>query len=117
MLTEEVGKRMLGHFLHTIAGISDKEYQRRVWIRIEGPEVGDFTETVCKFFDMDEPVLNNYKICGLTGAQYLILKQFTDVFRSFSDEHSYEPDFIDTSEWDEITKMAADVLKAFDYKP
>ncbi len=107
---------MLENLLYIIEGISDKEYQKRVWLRGEGPEVDDFTETVCNFFDFGEPVLNNYKNCGLTQNQHLILKQFADIFRSFSEEFSHPIEFIDTPEWDEITKMAAEVLKAFDYK-
>ena len=52
---------ILANFLETIEGISDKEYQKRVWIRGEGPEVDDFTETVCHFFDDGDPILKKYK--------------------------------------------------------
>jgi hypothetical protein len=93
-----------------------KEYQKRVWIRGEGPEVNDFDETVCEFFDNGNPVLNEYKECGITDSQYQILMRFRDRFRAFADEHSYEPLFIDTHEWNAIVDMAKEVLKAFDYK-
>jgi hypothetical protein len=113
MLADETRKRMLVNFLQTIKWISDKEYQKRVWIRGEGPEVNDFDETACYFFDNVEPVLKEYKKCGITKSQYQILKKFRDKFNAFSDEHSYEPEFIDTPEWNEITEMAKVVLKAF----
>ena len=115
MLTDETRKRMFANFLQTIKWISDKEYQKRVWIRGKGSEVNDFDETACYFFDNVDPVLKEYKKCGITKSQYKILKKFRDTFNTFSDEHSYEPEFIDTPQWDEITKMAKDVLKAFNY--
>jgi hypothetical protein len=39
-------KQILASILETIKGISDKEYQKRVWIRGEGTEVDDFDETL-----------------------------------------------------------------------
>jgi len=116
MLTKEVGKRMLNNLLEVILGISDKEYQKKVWIRGEGPEIDDFTETVCKFFDIGDPVLSEYRKCDITEKQHEILKKFRNKFRDFSDEHSYEPAFIDTAEWNEITEMAKKVLQEFDYQ-
>ena len=114
MLTYEVGKRMLRNTLQAVDWISDKEYQKRVWIGGEGPN--DFDETTCHFFDNGDPVLREYKLCDITESQYQILKEFRDKFRAFSDEHNYEPTFIDTPEWDEITKMAKKVLQAFDFQ-
>ena len=114
MLTHEVGKKMLRNALQAVEWISDKAYQKRVWIGGGGPN--DFDETACHFFDNGDPVLSEYKKCGITNDQYLILKKFSDKFRAFSDEHSYEPTFIDTPEWNEITEMAKEVLKIFDYK-
>jgi hypothetical protein len=58
----------------------------------------------------------NYKLCDITENQYHILKEFRDKFLIFSDENSYEPAFIDTPEWDEITKLAKEVLQAFNYQ-
>ena len=50
MLTNESKKQILEFFLEIVEGISDKDYQGRVWIRGEGPECDDFDETVCNFF-------------------------------------------------------------------
>lgn len=116
MLTNEDRKRILNSVLETIVGISDKEYQKRVWIRGEGPEVDDFDETRCFFFDDGDPLLENYKAFGLSETQYHLLKKFRDKFRIFSDKHNWPPEFIDTPEWDQITRMAKEVLVAFDYK-
>lgn len=114
MLTHEVAKKMLKNTLQAIEWISDKAYQRRVWIGGEGPN--DFDETACYFFDNIDPLLNEREKCGLTMNQYQSLKDFRDKFRTFSDENSFELLFIDTSEWCEIVETAKEVLMEFDYK-
>jgi len=72
---------------------------------------------VAVFFDDGALVFENYKDFWIAENQYQILKIFWDKFDIFADNNDWPPYFIDTPEWDEITKMAAEVLKAFDYKP
>ncbi len=114
MLADEDKKYVLNEYLRNIHHISDKEYQRRAWIRGEPPGT-DFDEAVCQFIDIGDPILENYKDFSITDNQYQILKRFRDRFRSFSDENYWPPEFIDTPEWNEITEMATAVLKAFNY--
>lgn len=109
-------KQILISVLETIHGISDKEYQKRVWIRGEGPECDDFTETACHFFGDGDPMLENYKDFGITESQYEILKKFRDEFRSFSKNHDLPPDFTDDPEWGKIMELAKEVLEAFNYQ-
>lgn len=98
-------------------GISDMDYQQRVWIRAEGPECDDFCETVNNFFNYCCAILNDYQFYGLTEIQYVFLKEFSDQFDVFSREHpGSELEFIDSPEWHRITEMAKEVLKVFDYK-
>lgn len=101
--------------LETVETISNKDYQRRIWIEGKGPEVDDFDEACCNFFGDGNPLIQNHKAFGITEAQYQILKDFRNVFRAFSNEHYSPEEFIDTAEWAEIVKMADKVLKAFDY--
>jgi hypothetical protein len=108
--------QILNSVLETIKGISDKEYQKRVWIRGEGPEVDDFDETTCNFLQDGNGVIQNYIDFGLTEAQYQLLKKFRKEFKLFSDENDFPEEFIDTPEWARIINLAKDVLKAFDYK-
>lgn len=117
-LSEEDKKYILNEHLRNISHIANKEYQKRVWIRGEGPEVDDFDETVCHFFDDGDPVLEKYKEYNITEKQYQLLVQFRDSFESFIDgPRPYLPeDFINTPEWEQIMNLAEDVLKAFDYK-
>jgi hypothetical protein len=114
-ITDEDRKYILSEFLRNISHISDHEYQIRVWIQGEGPEVNDFDETVCHFFDDGDPILKNYKEYGITDSQYRLLMEFRDQFKSFSDEHDLPEEFIDTAEWKRIMEKARDVINAFNY--
>ena len=116
MLTNEAKKQILISILETIESISDKDYQQRVWIRGEGPEVDDFDETCCNFFGDGDPLLENYEDFGITDSQYRILKKFRDKFRIFSDENNWPQEFIDTPEWERIMDLAKGVLEAFNYQ-
>ena len=98
-----------------VSHVSDKDYQRRIWIRGEGPECDDFDETCCNFFGDADPLLENYTDYGITNAQYQILKKFRDQFYEFSRDNDWPSYFIDTPEWTKITEMAKEVLNAFNY--
>jgi hypothetical protein len=96
--------------------MTDKEYQTRVWIHAKGPECQAFGDAVCDFFDIGDPILDQYKDFGLTDKQYQLLKKFRDAFRIFSDDNDFPELFIHTPEWTKITEMAKEVLKAFNYQ-
>ena len=108
-------KQILISFLRNIRDISDKNYQKRVWIRGEGPECDSFDETCCHFFDDGDPILNRYQDYGINSMQYAILSKFRDEFRVFSDDNDWPEIFIDTPEWARIMEMAKGVLEAFNY--
>ncbi len=116
-LSDKVKKQILINILKVIKRISDKEYQKRVWILGEGPEVDDFDETCCNLFDDYDcnSIIENYKDFEITEPQKKLLKKFRDKFRTFSDENFWPPEFIDTPEWAKITEMAEDVLKSFSH--
>ena len=109
-------KYTLSEFLRHLSHMQDKEYQRRTWIRNEGPECQAFDDAVCDFFDIGDPVLDDYKNFGITEIQYNLLKKFRKEFKAFSDENDWPEEFIDTPEWERIMSLAKGVLKAFDYQ-
>jgi len=102
-------------FIRIMDHISDKDYQKRVWIRGEGPEVDDFDETVCHFSQEGDGIIEKYKDFGLTEHQCQLLKKFRDEFRIFADNNDFSEIFIDTPEWARIMALAKSVLKAFNY--
>jgi len=118
-LSDESKKQIIEVFLETIESISDIEYQKRVWIRGEGPECDDFDETACFFLEDSDPILENYKDFNITDSQYSLLKKLADAFENFSDTigEDYLPqDFLSFPEWEKIVEMAKEVLQAFNYQ-
>lgn len=109
-------EQILKSFLDNLWRISNKEYQKRIWIEGRGPEWHDFDEAVCDFFDDGDSIIEKYKDFKITDIQRQLLVHFRDVFEVFSDTHSWAPTFIDTPEWETIMRMAKEVLKAFNYK-
>ena len=114
--TIKIKKQVLDNFLQNLYFISDKEYQKRVWIEARGPEVHDFDEAACDFFDLGECIFNNHESYGITDNQYNLLIKFRNEFEAFSDKNNWPDDFIDTPEWAKIMEMAKEVLKAFNYQ-
>jgi hypothetical protein len=114
MFSDKTKKKILQGFLETIEWISDKEYQKRAWIRGEPPGT-DFDETVNYFFLEGDELLEKYKEFKITDQQYQVLKKLRDQFYDFSEENNWPAEFIETSEWGQIIKLAKDVLKAFNY--
>lgn len=109
-------KQVVQEFLQNLYRISDKEYQKRIWIEGAGPECHDFDEAVNDFFGDGEPILANYQNYGLSESQHRALQKFYDEFKIFADDNDFPEEFIDTPEWDKIRAMAKEVLKAFHYK-
>ncbi|MEI8300849.1 MAG: hypothetical protein WCG10_04465 [Chlamydiota bacterium] len=116
MLTEENKKDIINAFINVFIRIRDVDYQKRIWVRCEGPECDDFDETACDFFGDCDAILEHYQDFGITEHQYRLLKKFRDVFDTFCDDNDYPEEFIDTLEWDNITKLAQEVLIAFNYQ-
>lgn len=114
-LTDKDKKNLLKELLRTFAGIADKEYQRRVWIKGEGPECDDFTETVCQLYEEGESVLEDYKSFGITDLQHHLIINFLKEFRYFACENNYPEEFIDTLKWEKFITMAKEILVTFDY--
>ena len=112
----KIRKQILDSFLENLKDISDKEYQKRVWIKGHGPECDDFTETVCDFFDLGEYIFDNYKGYPITEQQQKLLDKFRKEFKAFSEKNDFPEEFIETPEWERIMNLAKEVLKAFNYQ-
>ncbi len=116
VLSEEDRKYILNEHLRNISRIADKKYQTRIWIRGEGPEVDDFDETVCHFFDDGDPILKSYKEYNISEEQHRLMMELRSNFEAFSDQNDLPEEFIDSLAWKEIMEMAREVLKAFHFR-
>lgn len=110
-LSESDRNDIIKGYINIVTRISDVEYQKRVWIRGEGPECDDFDETTCQFFDVSDPMLQDTK--NFKFPQLALLKEFSDNYRKFSEENYWPPEFINTVEWKKIIRMAKGVLQYF----
>jgi hypothetical protein len=120
MLNREIRDQILNSLLQNITAISDKEYQMRIWIQGEGPEVDDFDETACNFFQDVRGVLSQYRAFGINKTQYTILMRFMELFDRFCNQYAIhyvdENQFINTTEWQQIVDEAKKVLEVFNFK-
>ncbi len=119
-LTNEIKKQILKEFIKIFARIADKDYQKRVWIKAEGLECDDFDETSNQLLEAGDAILSDYKEFNISDYQYHLLTKFWKEFTEFSNgprRIKYFPeDFVDTPEWEKITEMAKEILKAFNYQ-
>jgi hypothetical protein len=103
-------------FLKLIFFISDKDFQKRVWIKGIGPERIDYDETIEFFFADVAQIIHNYEEYGINENQYQLLKEFYHLLDDFSDKNYIPFEFIDTPEWQHVVDEAKKVLEAFNYK-
>src|SRR5579871_2566870 len=109
-------KEVVRGFLQNIYCISNKEYQKRIWIEGAGPECHSFDEAVNDFFGDGDPILENYQDYGLTKVQFELLQKFRDEFNIFQKRNHFPEEFIDSPEWAKIMDSAKEVLKVFNYQ-
>lgn len=115
-LGEEEKKHTLNEYLRNISHLQDTGYQSRIWIKNEGPECQAFDDAVCDFFDIGDPILQDYKDFGITENQYILLKELRDEFYGFVKKNHFPEEFIDTPEWAKIMALAKEILTAFNDK-
>ena len=115
-LNNKEKKHTFNEYLRHISHITDKDYQKRIWIRGEGPECQAFDDAVCDFFDIGDPILDDYKEFGITNSQYELWVRLRNEFKEFSRRHDFPQEFIDTPEWAKIMKLAKEVLELFNYQ-
>jgi hypothetical protein len=113
-------KQILKTFLENLDGLSDPNYQERVWVNGLGPECSSFKDDICDYFDYSEGILQDYKLFGLSSNQWQALNEFDKKLRIFCDTI---PEIVDEKEeillnpkWHVIQQMAKEVLRAFNYK-
>lgn len=109
--------------LSVVKVIQDVEFQKRVWLRGEGPEFSSFGETICQFFDdfdADGLLARSPKESGLSEIQYAKLKEFCDRLSEYSGQTQKFPvpaDILADPRWLGICLMAGHVLDAFKISP
>lgn len=116
-LTNAENKQWVKLLLKVISHVADEEYQRRVWFSAVGPEVDNFEETVNHFGDIVRSILEKNKEYRLSETQYKLIDKLWKSLRNYYPEpDDQDIEFISSPEWQQMIKMAQEVLKAFHYQ-
>jgi hypothetical protein len=104
--------------LEVIRNLADEEYQERVWVRGNGPEVDSSTEAVCRLVDdydlatfLDEAAKNAW-----VSKDQIAALQRLDVALARDASNGEDPDDatrIQSPGWKKIRKLAKATLEAF----
>jgi len=96
--------------------LSDEEFQRRVWVRGEGPEVSSHTEFMCGLFDdysFDSFLDESWSEFGFSQNLHDQLQKIRTQLNQYLEQHPLLEDaaIVDDPSWREISQMGAIALK------
>lgn len=100
--------------IQLILELSDKEYQERVWLTGEGPEIGSAGEFLCNFFDdlNLEEIIENYKKYEIYNYQLESIKRLYKELQDYSDSIPITPidrEVLRDPRWGKIREFAKEV--------
>lgn len=64
--------RITESVLDSIKMLTDKEFQERVWVRFEGPEIYSYADFICDFFPLLEMMIDDSFGFNLTKKQKIL---------------------------------------------
>ena len=102
--------------IRAIGYISDLEYQKRIWIRGEEPEVNNFEETIDFFLDDYEgfkDLATRHKEYGLSDEEFEFLKQFYQKIYDYNElfDGKTDAEVVEDPKWHEVVALAKIVHK------
>jgi hypothetical protein len=109
----------LKSLLSVIRDLADEQYQERVWVRGQGPEVDSSTEAICRLFDdydFEGFLAHCSKTRLLSSSQREALQTFAAAARQFASRNHDRLDDaarISTPEWRELRALAQQALEPF----
>jgi hypothetical protein len=110
-------KKMLSNIYGVLKNLSDKEYQERVWLRGEGPEVSSYEELINTLFDdfyFDELLEDNnpYNISQALFDKLINLRLKLNNYNDKDSDGNIKEviQILNDSEWIKIQKLSSEVL-------
>lgn len=109
----------LANILSAIRDLADADYQERVWVRGEGPEVDSSTEAVCRLWDdYDLPgfLSDGRRKHWLSNEQLAALRAFEAALGGYlacDGDQGDDAARIASPEWQELRERARSTLAAF----
>lgn len=107
---------ILEGLLSQIREIRDLQYQIENWRENYVTSHGDYSEFACSFFEQSEVLLQYIREFNLTFKQRYLFKKFLKKYRKFSSKYFDEREFIFTSDWAKLIKLANKVYESFKNK-
>lgn len=112
-------KRMFGFLkdilINSIKALKDEDYQRRVWFRLEGPEVDSYIDTTVYLIDRCKAFFNDSSYAKeLDTENYILLKKLYDLVldhvhlteERINVERLKENELLDDPKWHDIQTLA-----------
>jgi hypothetical protein len=108
----------LRRILEATRDLADENYQQRVWVRGEGPEVDSSTEAICRLvddYDLPRFLAEAAKKAWLSKSQLTALERLDAALARDAGNGENAEDAIRTQnpEWRKIRKLAKATLEAF----
>lgn len=108
--------KWLNGIQNAIREIANHEFQERVWVRGEGPEVSSFTEAICRLFDdynFDDFLDEHWHNFGFSSQLYPMLDELRNRLNEYEEKET-DAEIVRDERWDEIREFAKVVLLELD---
>ena len=118
---DESESYFLRQFISIVKGMSDLEYQKKVWKRGEGYQADSFDDTVENFFSFFEAIFqkkSNFINKIISTSQITLIKRLHAEFEKYSEKNPEEINRILTDpNWQKIIKLSQQLYKNFRENP
>lgn len=125
----QMKKRIFGYLndilINSIRALKDEDYQRRVWFRLEGPEVDSYIDSTVHLIGRCESLFSDLEsVKDLGSENYTLLKKLYDLVVAHVDstearinvEELQEKELLDDPKWQDIQALANELdFKLKDY--
>ncbi|MDY6803726.1 MAG: hypothetical protein SXA11_07955 [Cyanobacteriota bacterium] len=108
--------KWLNGIQNAVREIANPEFQERVWVRGEGPEVSSFTEAICRLFDdynFDNFLDEHWQNFGFSSKLYPMLDELRNRLNEYEEKET-DAEIVRDERWDEIREFAKVVLLELD---
>ena len=108
----------LRRILEATRDLADEEYQERIWVRAEGPEVNSSTEAVCRLiddYDLPSFLAEAAEKAWIAKDQLTALERLDAALTGYAihGEDADDATRIQSPGWQKIRKLAEATLEAF----
>jgi hypothetical protein len=121
MIDSMGNSKWIENIIEILKVFSSEEFQNRVWLKGQGPEISSYIEAVCELsdFQIDLLIDSEWKKVGLTNIQRDSLVSFRETINEFNKKVPDSPtdlDIISHPDWINVRCQARYALDTFQNK-